>query len=45
VKVKKPMHVILEQINKLNEPLKNERMNNSKPCLNVDFSEVLKNLE
>jgi len=45
VKGKKPMHAVLDQINKLNEPLKNERINNSKPCINVDFSKVLRNLE
>jgi len=41
----KPMHVVLDQIGKLNEPLKNERFEASKPCINVDFSQLLMNLK
>lgn len=40
----KPMHEVLDQIGKLNEPLKNERFEASKPCINVDFSEVLRGI-
>ena len=41
----KPMHVVLDQIGKLIEPLKNERFEAFKPCINVDFSQVLMNLK